>query len=454
MSYVYDLEKVSAFATSIGKDCYPPELEPVCLEEDEYDQEEGQYDADDQVSVRSSFIPEPPHVFWQTIGSGQFFISGTGQVKFTPPEKFDLLYNSYLQITFPRLSIKKEFADNHRISWSRYCCFNVIQKAEIKASGGTPFCSTDKYGLELCQMYMRDSAHTQALESDAGTCPAMNKWVTTIKEQKKCCPLYWSYCSGGTMFPIYKLGDKTLEHCFSFSKNIASHLRMKKFENGKWNWIKPNLNLLDGLPSDNKLQEPCLFGEFTQNTPHEKARVYNKNDDYYIDDIIWASSDNPITFGETFSIPLRTNGKLCRAIFGAVENITSCEYNDNFNFTDNPDDPEQGESPIESIFIYYGDVNTPKIGPYDMSHFESALITKHFKSSPTHPGHFAIALDYEAWKTGSGSGIVPEGVDAKLVCKLRDKREGDKDCKFNLVLRLKTSKKLTFVKKDKSLLCQ
>lgn len=474
----YELEKVSAFETKIGQDCYAQEQELICEVEESSEEEISDLEFYERLSQilpvdlaqklvkklnscsgtvspsRSCFIPEEHKLFWQSLNNRSFVVHGGEPVRFSPPEEMHMLYNSYLQATFPRLSLKSG-QDVYRISWSKYCCFNLINKAEIKPKNGTTICSLDKYGLEFMHMFMRVDSHTKQLEYDTGTDKTMNRWATTLPEQKRCCPLYWFYSiDPSNAFPLYKLGEKPIEHCFSFNKQIANHLRMQKFVDGRWEWMKPDLSLLEGLPTDNKLADPVLYGQFTTNTPCEKTHVYNDINVSYIDDMLCLDSTNPKSFGETFEVTLKTNGKLCRALFGAVENTTSSTWNNNFNFTDNPDDSELGESPIEYILIYYNDASTPKIGPYDMSHFKSAVIVKHVKSSETNNGHFAIPFDFETWKVGSGSGIVPDKLEAKLVCKLRDKRPTDNDCKFNLILRLRVSKKLTIDSVKNSLLCQ
>jgi len=455
----YQTEKDYSFETSIGKKCYPPEMVPACENDEipimvsELTLEELLSILQDREQVRSCFAPEISKVFWQSLSYKSFGMTGGNPIKFTPPEKMDFIYSSCYQAILPELKIKEKYKEQYRMCWQRYVCFNLLEKAEIRSTGDTPICSLDRYGQEFCHAYMRDQAHTEALESDAGRDRILNTWTTFLPEQKRCCPLYWFYSKNpSNAFPLYKLKNKSLEHCFTFSKNIVNHLCMQTFVNGRWEWIKPDLNVIEKLPTDNSLVDPILFGEFTVNTPHEKVVVFDVDDHYYIDDIICTKAHNSATFGESFEVNLTTNGKLCRTIFGAVENITASAYNNRFNYTDNPEDADLGESPIKSIHVYYGDESNVKIGPCDMSHFRSSLISKHYKSSETNKGHFAIALDYESWKVGSGSGVMPDKMEAKLVCTLREKRPGDKDCRFNLHLRSRVSKKLT-IDSDGSLIC-
>jgi hypothetical protein len=453
MSGLYELEKIDLGITAIGNDCYLPEHEPPCEPVVNPNPNEMAKPPDvRQIDVRSCFNPETPNVFWQSLSYKPFGMIIGSPVKFIPPESTDFIYNACYQVHLPTLRIKREYRDTHRIRWQKYVCFSIIEKADIRPTNGVPICSLDQYGQEFCHAYMRDSSHSEGLERDAGNSPSLNTWTTHLREEKCCCPLYWFYSILSVNgFPLYKLGEKSLEHCFNFDKDISRHLCMQRFVDGRWQWMKPDLEILERLPSSS-IPDPILFGEFTANTPCEKALVFDNHNSYYIDDIVATGADNSISFGETFVVNLKTGNKLCRAIFGAVENMTAREYNDRFNYTDNAEDSDLGESPIEYVHLYYSDTSNTKLGPCDISHFRSTLISKHFKSAETNKGHFAIALDHDAWKIGSGSGIVPEKLGAKFVCKLRDKRPEDKDCRFSLILRMRVSKKLVIDEKQ-GLIC-
>lgn len=454
MSQLYALEIPGAFNTSVGKNCYcEADTGSTILDEraDEIHQvlssTLGTTVADyvleklDMVSGKdysSPFTPELPDTFWSSIVQCKFESTDGTPTVFKPDSEYDLIHNGYIEVHFPEVWLADEYRETHRISICPYWGFALVERVQVK-SNKVPIYTNDKYGIESVHCYMRDNAFTKELEFDAGCDPESNSLQTRIRAKVRCVPLHLFYSLlPGCAFPIYRL--KSFEHHMTFSLSLSNIIRVHEFKDGKWITVPFDAKKLCGLPSNLKLPTPSFFGELNSVTPNEKRHVHEKSDQYHVDDIISLQSSEAKPLGATINIKLTTNGLLCRTIFAAALNVSGLEGNNHFNFTDRIDG--SGETPIEYISIIYGSNSVKKIDRYHISHFRSALVSKHFRASPVNEGHVAIPFDKAAWIPGSGSGIQPDSIAAEIIFELRKPREGDEQSLYSIKLRLRVCRTL------------
>ena len=452
MSQIYLIELPSAFRTSIGKNCYcsPDEDEETIDEKAEKvfyslssatSPEVADYileklDLVGGKDYSSPSTPELPDTFWSSqIQCKLESTQGTPTV-YKLDGEYDLIHNGYIEVTFPEVWLKEEFRETHRISICPYWGFALIEKVQVKSDKISIY-TNDKYGIEALHSYMRDHAFTKELESDAGTDAESNSLQVHIRAKTRCIPLYLFYSLlSGCAFPVYRV--KKFGHHLTFSLDIARILRIHEFRDGKWRFAPFDATKLCGLPSDLKLANPSFFAELNSVTPNEKRHIHEKSTEYCIDDMIAHQSSESKPLGSTIKIKLSTNGLLCRTIFFSALNVSGLVGNNHFNFTDKIDG--SGETPIEYVSLVYGTESIKKVDRYHISHFKSAITSKHFRSAPVIEGQYALALDRAAWLPGSGSGIQPESINAEMIFELRQPREGDEQCLYDIKLRLKVSK--------------
>lgn len=459
MNQIYSLEKPSAFNTSVGKNCYfrgkqSDEASEVNL--DHYYQllasvtspELANYilqgiDSNSGKDYSSSFAPEIRDTFWSSHFQCRLEWSGGSPTIYKLNDEYDLIHNGYVEVCFPKVWLKEQYHETHRISLTPYWGFAVIDKVRVKSEKVVIY-SNDRYGVEFVHCYMRDHAFSKELEYDAGCDSESNSLQTSISAKRRCVPLHLFYSLlAGSAFPVYKL--KNFEHHMSFSLSIKNLLRIHKFEDGKWVSDKFDADKIEGLPSDLNLPTPNFYAELNSLTPEEKEYIHDPQAIYYVDDIVSIQSPEAKPLGSQINLKLTTNGLLCRSIFGAALNVTGIAGNNHFNFTDKADGT--GKTPIEYISLIYGNNITKKIDRFHISHFKSGCVSKHYRSSPENEGHFAIALDKSSWIPGSGSGIQPEYILAEILIELRTPEPEDEDCNYVIQLRLRVGKPINISSK-------
>jgi hypothetical protein len=342
-----------------------------------FEPEEGKY-------IDTIYHSEARPITWYSLTPTPFDASGdgTGTVKFKPPKCYDYLMYSYLTSKLPALAVKHEYSDSYRIRWCKSVINQMVSRATLNHDGQVVIQSIDRHWLNIETEFYLSFGHDENNYMKLGNHPSIRTFSNMLPSYSLKSYQPWSYskCSSNA-FPLYMLKDpSTLIHEYSFDLEIESLLQMQEFKDGKWEYIKPVLDVLDGLPSDNTVQRPTLWGAYSKIEQREKMYNSCMLQDYtcYSEDIIDKDMQNTSKCGSTTSVGL---DGMCKAMFMAAYNETSATYNIHGNYSTSREPDNLSESPIRTCSLNYGTVN--KFKDMEFDHFTGPLVKNHFVRSPS-----------------------------------------------------------------------
>lgn len=409
-------------------------------------EEEGDDDAKVQ-EVYSSLIQDNTPKFWCSSSRSKYLMQGGDPVSYSLPSGCTMLMKTVGEIIHERIYVKDEYKDSYRIAMCHYSSFKIIERNEL--TSGETICSRDSIDMLLNHSYNRNLSFEKELDMDAGNDPDLINWCSSLPAITLPTDMGWFYSnSSNDAFHVNKCPGLT--HTFNYACEIDSFLRMQIYSEGKWKNIKVDLSILGGVPSNNLIKTPSMYGDFVYNTPLEIETLKN-NDEYIISDYIHCDGTGDYSYGQKISILLTSDGYIVDAVYAVALNIEAESYNNHFNFTDNVDDSRKGKSPIEFIGIIYGDDEKNSKTPLvNFSHGRSSTTAGKFNSKPRTNGMWATATTFNGSNIGRSQGPIFGESKILLKGKIRDatKEEvasGKAGAKYRIIVRLKVQKSLKFI---------
>lgn len=382
---------------------------------------------DEESKISLAFYTEFVPVAWYSMSPIKFHSSNdSGSTKYTPPTGNEFLLYTYTKSAIPALRIKSEHVGEYRIAWPEDLGYHITPNAELQVDG-VPIQKIDTHWMLDHSQFLMKPGFEHNHDRDVGNCPTMLEWSSSLPSYTTHPYQPWFYCRRTeTALPLFKFSSmSTICHIYSTNLDISKLLRMQVLRGDVWESTFTDLSVIDGLPNGGNLTTPELWGMFAKIRENEilfhktcgaeDGGIANK---IYIEDVITADSENDMTYGQTITSKLVTNGPLCRAIFWKAENVEATGLNNLSNYTTNTDNLKLGEDPIGSNSLMYGTAH--KFKEMSSEHFVSSLIKYHFTSSPRRPGYHAFPFCYAVGAIGIDVGSPLGELGAILSCKLED----------------------------------
>ena len=334
--------------------------------------------------------------------------------KTTTSHKF--LLSSTMQMSIPRLKLKDEYTQNHRIKLVE----DIGYKVAVQATFGSS--EVQVYWMDTCsQIILHDKmtkpGHKEFLEKHMGNTTVCKKWATCIKPRHLFYRQQWMYgFTPGKAFPMYLLTKPDdVYHEYTFRLTIADHLNMERFniKTKEWEMIPIDMSLLDDPPK--KFNKPLLFGMFANISPAEvEKRLRKKMNTFSILDIA-RNLELPSrgVAGETITSKYTNNDSLLQCVFWMLENTSSRHLNITHNYTLDKIPTEESDTAILSNTL--GSKDGVRFSELPSPLFEGVLAPYSFNHSASRQG--ILSQHYVERITGGNNGG-SQVLDLYISCKI------------------------------------
>lgn len=365
---------------------------------------------------------------------------------YTANNNFHALLYTYMRQYLPNIRVKKEALGGIKICWNHNMGSAVTLTGFFKHNDEI-IGRTDGPIYDIFHQFLQENKPGASSNKarGLGALSFLETWAdelpayTTNVEQ----PFYYRVASCLAFPLMYCSSLDRVIHKYSLRNSITSLLRMAKMkEGGSWEQIPTDLSLLDGVPSDGKLPTPELWGCYGYMTPKELEHHRCKEEiSYFIDDFVIVDRV------ETSNSVLLESSYPCKSIFWMAENTTTpylsldgpSNSSPNIsNYSTDASNVYRGANPCRRSTLKYGD--NYKFGPLESDHFDITQPRHHFPSCPTEFGYNAYSFSYKSSSIDAESGVVFDGLKAKLIVDLPTKGS------YNLHVRLLVTKELNFKK--------
>lgn len=406
------VELKSVLGVEYGRETYLPPVQVVPCE--------GSVNEDYDVDVYFAVQRMPQ--FWYNVNHSIFNLTPSGDMaSYTPKGDNDFLLASYLYIKLPRIKVKDSHTGTYRICWCPYMGYGVANLGKIITKHNEEISVMDSYFMVFDLQFNCKNGMQKSLYERCGNKKSLVKWTGCLEADVLTPNQPWWYSRRPySVFPLYKIDKQSMiAHEYDFNLDILSHLRMQRWNGNKWESIRPDTDVLEGLPTDNKLSIPELHGIFANITQLEKMNVHKDANEYHVESVVISDAPNNAKHGTTANISLDTNKQVCKVVYWAAENTTAYDLNCRFNFTDNSDCIKNGKSSIVTNSILYG--TTTKFKELPMIHFNGPINHYFNESVPIDEGYGFYAFTCNTSRPGNDVGVVPDDMKASLICRLTSK---------------------------------
>jgi hypothetical protein len=340
----------------------------------------------DEEEMASNFYNEFIRSTWYTNALVKFKASySDNQVDFTCPEPCGFLVYSELRQELPEISVKEEFSEIVRIAWTPSIAFNCINKAKL-TMGDVDLMNLNNIAIDKYYQYCREIGFERDLQEAVGDVDILTNFTDYLPAYPTICVQPWLYNDNPKKLPMFNDIGKSVIHSYVLRNKITSLLRMQRLEGDRWVNVKPDLSVLNGIPSDKRLPPPEFWGRITTNFRPE-LNIYRCEEkiNIYYKDYVTITSDNPEVMGKKVPITNMSN-RPARAFWWVAQNQEALANNYHSNYTTDPDDRQLGHSPLKAFSLTHGS-QLVKYEDMDMEHFRLIEPMKHFKSSPMYKGY-------------------------------------------------------------------
>jgi hypothetical protein len=362
----------------------------------------------------------------------------------------------------PRIIVKEQIKNRIRIRWTHNLMINTMKEVTGHANG-VHFFTLSKTYLDFWIQVFRKPEFTDHIMVQIGNIPCLQEWSSTLPAFEASFDLPTPYSLDQALaFPVVLMNSFGLT--FSLRNKIVDLLQMQELRevNGKTAWrdIPCKLNYLLGVPSNNLLDTPEVWGEVYHNSDFEKEWLLCKASyEMYYSDVVTIRSPNPEGFNSSATITMSVDYP-AKAFMWAAENATAINNRYHSNYSTNSAEIGLAWNPIKtSTFSYTGGRKWEEMPSVA---FDTIQPLRHFRSAPIDPGYNVFSVANDPLSVALDSGLVTSDTKPTLICHLADgpcvssssedieiPDEGDEDnndSKFTLVACLIVSRKITIVR--------
>jgi hypothetical protein len=338
--------------------------------------------------------------------------------------KHDLLaYTTFRQL-LPIIRVKKEFEQKIQVRWCEDPAINIISDAKL-SYGSDKIGNLNSKSIRAKLKLFKGNDEQKFIDNQIGNIPELQQWNIYLPSVTVKFEFPWFYSADDTLgLPLYySCNDKHFVHSYSLNNKLVNLLRMRILKDDDTYEIIPvDLKYLHVEERIETLKTPEIMGIYIKLLPDEVDSYKcwtreNKYGDFYIEDIVECTSDNPSVYGKKLSVEMNENA-IIHTMVWLAENRTAKELGNLSNYTTNILDKNLGYDPIEWSTLH--------IGSYDYfkelhADYTGVLLLREFKGKPVEPGYHVWSFCRNHNSINAKVGVNMSELTAKLTVTLKDR---------------------------------
>lgn len=403
----------------------------------------------DSSNIASRYENDDVNSPWCTHHPEQMEITGDNEnLTVKSNNKYDYQGYTYISQPLNKVCVAPEHTNNIKIRYTENLGHHINSYICCKV-GTEQVAEFDEHGLDnIPQWLIKDRDDRDDYKKIVGNQIYLTEWTDFLPYDEISTPFPFSHSENDKYaIPLFLLrGQKEndnpeynkVEFTIKRRTNILDLIEMIKRTvdedgNETWHVIKPNARYLVKLENDGKIPFPEIWADYHKVPIQVRQHVRDqsiKNDDHpgifklYIRSMITIQSRNPVPFGKTELIPLRSTIPVL-SIFFKARNIEVAKFNGYSNYTNMLSPTDKSKSPISMDGIKYG--NSYRIPLRKSNHSSRDGVYKRFPCTPEKVGYHAHNIDPNMRDCGNIGLIYNNLGEANLEVKLGDSLPMDKN---------------------------
>lgn len=373
---------------------------------------------DEDEDMDPIFTGDTGKSIWAVVSTSKMKMTSRGNpLSFQTNNKFHYLLSNYLVQKLPHVRVKAKFDKTIRIRWTHNLAHNVFPKISLKIDDDCPS-SYDSIWMDDYKQWMLADKDRDDYDHMIGNRTQLSNWTDRLPIDVIELPLIFSYTRSESLaFPLFLLDKGDNKHTLSFDvlyrPDILDLLMMQKLNtDGVWETIKPNSKYLN-IGKNAKLGEtPEMWGRYSQTIESQLnwASTHGVPSKFiYIQDVYEDDSENPVPFGTTVPIEMRSKTPAIAAFTCARKEHSELFNAYSYYTTESCD--LSGPDPISRQGIKYG--GSWRVPERDSFHDVKPGNWGITPSTPIESGYHVIPLDVSL-RNIRNLGPIPSHNNAKM----------------------------------------
>ncbi|CAH6418682.1 Divergent major capsid protein [uncultured virus] len=373
------------------------------------------------------------------------------------PQPHGLLYTDLNQ-RLPQVVCR----DGYEARWCHNPASNVVVSGMF-VHNDTPIQTIDQVGNDMYgQSMIKDDRDTRDL--NMGNSVLLQSWNSALPNFETSFMLPWFYAkNSASYFPLYFCGilDR-IEHRMELRRDVGQLLHVREKKTGEA--VAPDsksLKSFDGkaVTQSPRMPVPTMWGQYLYLSDLEctgnrcavgsDREIGDFRNIFYIDDYIIVDEENPKALGDSVCLKISQTDYPVHGIGWVAQNYEALRDGYYSNYTTNPDDHQEGWSPIEESSLDLGS-KVRILTKMPSYRTERVLPGKQYACVPRVPGFNFVSLAVYSPEDTHKPGVVIK--NGELTVKLRDTnplvgiRDGQKasSSTFLVKARLSYTKRVVF----------
>ena len=365
---------------------------------------------------------------------------------------FKFLVASVMKITTPALKLKKQYAANYRFKLVDDFGYKVTEKAKFSSKTIPDLLTLDKHSQIIFYDRMIKPNDKKSLDKKMGKKTVCKLWCTEMNAK----PLYyrqmWSYSfwpSRAVCIGMLNSSSDVFHH-YGLNLNVHKHIEMQVYDEDSFEWKHCTVDMNMFENPQTMLEEPVLYGMFSNDSPMEEIERSKHLVEYYFLDLVNCDSKEVCKPGgntvATSALVTATIRKECpgliQCLFWALENVSGSPYNITCNYTSDIIPNKYSTTPISS-----NSLDTKKGAKFDAMPtelFEDCLAIDTFNMSSTKVGIPAFPC-VQQLGDGNNGGSRLQNLKTVITCTIPRAKDPSLDYEYMLRFRVLTLKQYAII---------